>query len=69
MSNGCALATLANERGIKQGFNYMTEKAVKCNINNEYDSSSAVKRAPKCEKTEGDKRKIKQRKKTALILS
>ena len=57
MSNGCALAT---EKGMKQRFNYMTAKLIKYNINNEYGSSSAVKRAPECKRTEKNKREIKQ---------
>ena len=68
MSNGCVLTILMNERGMKQRFNHITEKAVKCNINNEYDSSSAVKRALNCERTEEDKREVKKREETAFIL-
>ena len=66
MSNSCILTT---KKGMKQGFNYMTVKPIKCNINNEYDSSSAVESAPNCKRTEEDKRKIKKRKKTAFILN
>ena len=68
MSNDCALTVLATEKRTKQGFNYITVKLIKCNVNNEYGSSSAVKSAPDCERTEKDKRKIKKRKKTALML-
>ena len=57
MSNGCILII---KKGIKQKFNYMTAKLIKYNINNEYDSSSAVKKAPKCKRTEKNKRKAKQ---------
>ena len=57
MSNGCALAT---EKGMKQGFNHITAKLIKCNVNNKYNSFSAVKRAPKCKRTEKNKRKTKQ---------
>ena len=46
----------------------MTEKTVKYNINNKYNPSSAVERAPEYKKIEEDKREVKQRKKTALIL-
>ena len=38
----------------------MTAKLIECNVNNEYGSSSAVKRALKCERTEKNKRKTKQ---------
>ena len=65
MSNSCALAT---KKKIKQGFNYMTVKLIKCNVNNKYGSSSAVESAPDCKRTEKDKRKVKKRKKTAFIL-
>ena len=57
MSNDCALMT---KKGMKQRFNYMTAKLIKCNVNNEYDSFSAVKRASKCKRTEKNKRKVKQ---------
>ena len=57
MSNGCALAT---EKEMKQRFNHMTAKLIKCNVNNEYNSFSAVKRAFKYKRTEKNKRKIKQ---------
>ena len=46
----------------------MTVKPIKCNVDNEYDSFSAVKRAFNCERTEEDKREIKKRKKTAFML-
>ena len=59
MSNGCILVILTNKRGMKQRFNYMTEKTVKYNINNEYNSSSAVEKVPECKKTKEDKREIK----------
>ena len=65
-SNGCALAT---EKEMKQRFNYMTAKLIKCNIDNEYGPSSAVESTPNCERTEKDKRKVKKRKKTAFILN
>ena len=42
----------------------MTAKLIKCNLNNEYGPSSAVKRVPKCKKIKEDKRK-----KTAFILN
>ena len=53
---------------MKQGFNYMTVKLIKYNINNEYGSSSAVKSVPDYMRTEKDKRKIKKRKKIAFML-
>ena len=56
-SNSCALMT---EKGMKQKFNHMTAKLIKCNVNNKYDSSSAVKRALKCKRTEKNKREAKQ---------
>ena len=65
MSNDCALMI---KKEIKQGFNYMTAKLIKCNVNNEYGSSSAVKRVPEYKRTEKNKREIKQQKKTAFIL-
>ena len=46
----------------------MTAKPIKCNVNNEYDPSSTVKRALDCKRTEEDKREIKKRKKTAFML-
>ena len=60
--------TLMIKKEIKQGFNYMTVKLIKYNVNNEYDSSSAVKSASDCIRTEKDKRKVKKRKKTAFML-
>ena len=57
MSNGCALVI---KKGIKQEFNYMTVKLIKCNVNNEYSPSSAVKRVLKCKRTEKNKREVKQ---------
>ena len=57
MSIDCALMT---EKGIKQKFNYMTAKLIKCNINNEYSSSSAMKRVSECKRIEKNKREIKQ---------
>ena len=57
MSNGCVL-TIKKE--MKQRFNYMTAKLIECNVNNEYNSSSAVERAPKCKRTEKNKREVKQ---------
>ena len=65
MSNSCALAT---EKETEQRFNYTTAKLIKCNINNEYGPSSAVKSTPDCKRTEKDKREVKKRKKTAFIL-
>ena len=47
----------------------MTAKLIKYNINNKYSSSSAVKRVPKCKRTEKNKRKVKQQKRTAFILN
>ena len=38
----------------------MTAKLIKCNINNRYDSSSAVERASECKRAEKNKRKTKQ---------
>ena len=67
-SNSCALTTLMIEKETKQRFNYITAKSIKCNINNEYNSSLAVKRVLKYKRTEKNKRKIKQQKKTAFIL-
>ena len=54
---------------MKQGFNYMTVKLIKCNVNNEYSPSSAVKSTPDCMRTEKDKRKVKKREETAFILN
>ena len=69
MSNGCALAALVTEKEMKQRFNYMTAKLIKCNVNNEYGSSSAVESTLNYMKTEKDKRKAKKREKTAFILN
>ena len=60
MSNDCALTALATKKKIEQRFNYMTAKLIKCNVDNEYNSFSAVKRASECKKTEKNKREIKQ---------
>ena len=68
MSNSCALAALTIKKKTKQEFNYMTAKLIKCNINNKYDSSSAVESAPNYKKTEKDKREVKKREETAFIL-
>ena len=54
---------------MKQRFNYMTAKLIKYNVDNEYDSFSAVKRALKCKRIEKNKREAKQQKKTAFILN
>ena len=56
------------EKRTEQKFNYMTAKLIECNINNEYDPSSAVKSVLDCERTEKDKRKIKKRKEIAFVL-
>ena len=69
MSNGCILTALMIKKRMKQRFNYMTVKLIKYNINNEYSSSSAVKNAPNCERTEKDKRKIKKREEIAFMLN
>ena len=53
---------------MKQRFNHMTAKLIKCNVNNEYGSSSAVESAPNCKRTERDKRKVKKKKKIAFML-
>ena len=53
---------------MKQKFNHMTAKLIKCNIDNKYGSFSAVKRAPECKRTEKNKREVKQQKKIAFIL-
>ena len=66
MSNSCILAT---ENEIKQKFNYMTAKLMKCNINNKYGFSSTVRRVPDYKRIEKDKREIKKRKKTVFILN
>ena len=68
MSNSCALAALATKKGTKQRFNYMTVKSIKCNVDNEYSSSPAMKSAPDCKRTERDKRKAKKREETAFVL-
>ena len=68
MSNDCALAALVIKKEMKQRFNYVTAKLIKCNVNNEYSSSSAVKSMPDYKRTEKDKRKIKKREKIAFIL-
>ena len=68
-SNDCALAALTTEKGMKQRFNYMIVKLIKYNINNEYDSFSAVESTSDYVRTEKDKRETKKRKKTAFILS
>ena len=65
-SNGCALTI---KKGMKQRFNHITAKLIKCNVDNEYDSSSAVKRAPECKRIEKNKREAKQQKRTAFILN
>ena len=59
---------LATEKEMKQRFNYMTVKLIECNVNNEYDSFSAVESMLNCVRTGKDKREIKKRKKTAFIL-
>ena len=69
MSNDCVLAALTIKKGMKQRFNYMTAKLIECNIDNEYDSSSAVKSTPNCKRTEKDKKEVKKREKTAFILN
>ena len=68
MSNGCVLTALTIKKGMKQRFNYMTVKLIKCNINNEYSPSFAVRSTSDCMRTEKDKRKVKKRKKTAFML-
>ena len=57
------------EKRTEQRFNYMTVKLIKCNVDNEYDSFSAVESVSNCERTEKDKREIKKRKKTAFVLN
>ena len=66
MSNSCVLVT---EKEIEQRFNHMTAKLIKCNIDNEYSPSSAVKSASDCERIEKDKREVKKRKKIAFVLN
>ena len=69
MSNDCILVILITEKKIKQRFNYITVKLIKCNINNKYSSSSAVKSISNYKRTEKDKRKIKKKKKITFILN
>ena len=57
------------EKETEQRFNHMTAKLIKYNVDNEYNSLSAVKSASNCKRTERDKREIKKRKKTAFILN
>ena len=66
MSNDYALMI---KKEMKQRFNHITVKLIKCNIKNEYSSSSAVESAPDCKRTEKDKREVKKRKKTAFLLN
>ena len=47
----------------------MTAKLIKCNVNNEYGSSSTVESAPDYIRTKKDKREIKKRKETAFMLN
>ena len=47
----------------------MTVKIIKCNVNNEYNSSSAVERVLNYERIEEDKREIKKREEIAFILN
>ena len=68
MSNGCVLAALTTKKRMKQRFNHMITKLIKCNINNEYSFSSAMKSMPNYERIEKDKREAKKREKTAFIL-
>ena len=56
------------KKRTKQRFNYITAKLIKYNIDNEYDSSSAVKSTSDYIRTEKDKREVKKRKKTAFML-
>ena len=46
----------------------MTAKLIECNVNNEHGSFSAEERAPECERTEKDKREVKQWEETAFVL-
>ena len=69
MSNGCALAALTIKKRTEQKFNYMTAKLIKCNVNNEHSSSSAVESVPNYKRIKRDKRETKKRKKTAFILN
>ena len=48
------------KKGMKQGFNYMTVKLIECNVDNEYDSFSAVERVSECKRIEKNKREVKQ---------
>ena len=45
---------------MKQKFNHITAKLIKCNVDNEYDSFPAEERAFKCKRTEKNKREAKQ---------
>ena len=56
------------EKGTEQRFNHITVKLIECNVDNEYSPFPAVKRAPECERTEKNQRKIKQQKKIAFVL-
>ena len=69
MSNNCALTALIIKKRTEQRFNYMTVKLIKCNVNNKYDSSPAVKSTSDYKRTEKDKRKAKKRKEIAFILN
>ena len=70
MSNSCVLMILIIKKEIEQRFNYMTAKLIKCNVNNEYSSFSAVKNMPKCKRTEEkDKREVKKREEIAFLLN
>ena len=69
MSNDCALTALTTKKETEQKFNHMTAKLIKCNVDNEYSSSSAVKSTPNCKRTEKDKREVKKREKTAFMLN
>ena len=69
MSNNCTLTALVIKKETEQRFNHITAKLIKCNVDNKYNSSSAVKRAPECKRTEKNKRKAKQQKETAFILN
>ena len=69
MFNDCVLVILTIEKRIEQKFNYITVKLIKCNVDNEYDFSSAIKSAPNYIRIEKDKRKAKKRKKITFILN
>ena len=69
MSNSCALTALVTEKRTEQRFNHMTAKLIKCNVNNEYDSSSTVRSTFNYMRTEKDKEEIKKREKTAFMLN